>query len=59
MRPSHIDIENRVDDEEEMSSLRVSIHEEEQALDGMMDWADENESREEWEADNGRASERH
>lgn len=50
-RLSHVDIENRVDDEEELSRLRVELHEEEEALAGMTDWAEAIEVDVEYEAE--------
>lgn len=50
MRLSHQDIENRVDDEEEMSRLRASI-EVEEVLDGMQSWIEEQEASAEWQAE--------
>lgn len=50
-RPSHIDIENRADEEEGLEALRRELAEEEEALAGMMDWAEAIEVEVEYEAE--------
>jgi len=50
-KASHLDIENRADDAEEYADLCKALGEEEQALDGMVDWLAEQEADAEFQAE--------